>query len=122
MSDSGSMVFDNLIAGSQKKLVTRPGTVAAGEVFSRGQVLGRRTTTAKFEELDEGAVASYDIIAIATEDIDATGGDVDTDVFTEGEFSENAVIFAYGDTAADWREILFGHGIYLRSTVSTAGV
>lgn len=119
---SESLTYDNLIAGDQKKLVTRPGTAQGGESWSRGQICGRRTATGKWEELDEGAVANYDILGIATEAVDATGGDVLTDFFTEGEFSENGVIFAYGDTADDWRELLFAQGIYLRETISTAGV
>jgi hypothetical protein len=47
---------------------------------------------------------------------------VNTTVFVEGEFNENAVLFAYSDTPDDWRELLTPHGIYLRKAVNTAGV
>jgi hypothetical protein len=40
---------------------------------------------------------------------------------TEGEFNEDHVTFDYGNTAADWRETLAGHGIYLRAPVATDG-
>jgi hypothetical protein len=123
MSDSGSLIYDNLIAGTQKDLVTRPATIRIFEAFSRGALLGRLAATGKWQVIDEGGVATCDDFGIATEAVDTSAGaEAVTDVFVEGEFSENAVGFSYGDTADDWRELLTPHGIYLRKTINTAGV
>lgn len=118
---SESLTYDNLIAGSQKRLVTRPATIRMGEAFSRGALLGRLTATGKWQVIDEDNASSCNEFGIATEAIDSTAGEVLTDVFVEGEFSENGVIFSYSDTADDWRETLVAHEIYLRKTVSVAG-
>jgi hypothetical protein len=120
--DSGSMSYDNLIAGTQHPLVTDPATIKAGEAFSRGQLLGRVTATGLWQVLDEGDVASYNRFGIATEAIDTTAGvQAVTDVFVEGEFSQNGVIFSYSDSVADWSAILEAQGIYLRATISVLG-
>lgn len=122
MSDSGSLSYDNLIAGTQKNLVTEPATVRVYEAFSRGTLLGRLTATDKWQQLAESAVAGFNQFGIATEAVDTTAGaEVLTEVFVEGEFSENAVIFDYGDTAATWRDKLETQGIYLRKTISVLG-
>jgi len=118
---SESLSFDNLIAGSQKRLVTEAATIGVSQAFSRGQILGRVTATGKWKVLDEGDVGSYNRYGIATEAVDTTLGEVLTDVFVEGEFSENGVIFSYSDTVADWILLLEAQGIYLRPTISVAG-
>jgi hypothetical protein len=120
--DEGSSAFDNLIAGTQKNLVTEPATIGLSQAFSRGQILGRVTATGKWKVLDEDSVASFNRFGIATQAIDTTLGETVTDVFVEGEFSDNGVIFAYSDIVADWSELLEAQGIYLRATISTAGV
>jgi len=120
MSESTS--YDNLIAGTQKDLVTEPATVRVYEAFSRGALLGRLTATDKWQVCDEDAKANFNKFGIATEAVDTTSGaEVVTDVFVEGEFSENGVIFAYSDTAADWSDTLDAQGIYLRKTISVGG-
>lgn len=118
---SETLNYDNLIAGTQKPLVTEPATVRMGESFSRGQLLGRLTATDKWQTLDEDSSASFNKLGIACEAVDSTAGEVLTEVFVEGEFSENGVIFGYSDTADDWRDKLDAQGIYLRKTLSTAG-
>jgi len=118
---SESMTYENLIAGTQKDLVTRPATIRMGEAFSRGTLLGRLTATGKWQVIDEDGVATCNDFGIAAEAVDATAGDVVSVVFVEGEFSESAVILSYSDTADDWRELLTPHGIYLRKTVSVLG-
>jgi hypothetical protein len=119
MSESTS--YDNLIAGTQKDLVTEAVTIRMGESFSRGQLLGRLTATDKWQVLDEDSSASFNKFGIATEAVDSTAGEVLTDVFVEGQFSENGVTFAYSDTADDWRDKLDAVGIYLLKTISVAG-
>jgi hypothetical protein len=120
MSDSTS--YDNLIAGLQKNLVTEPGTVRVYEAFSRGQLLGRLTATDKWQELKESDNANFNQFGIASEAIDTTAGvEATTSVFVEGEFDQNSVLFAYGDTADTWRDKLEAQGIYLRKAQSVAG-
>lgn len=118
---SDTLNYDNLIAGLQKPPVTETGTVRMGEAFSRGALVGRLTATQKWQTLDYTAIANFDKLGIATEAIDSTAGEVVTDLFVEGEFSENAVILAYSDTPAEWRALLDVKGIYLRKTVSVLG-
>jgi hypothetical protein len=119
---SETFSYENLIAGCQKDIVQRPATIRMGEAFSRGALLGRLTATGKWQVIDEDNVATCNDFGIAVEAVDTTAGEVNTTVYVEGEFNENAVIFAYSDTADDWRELLTPHGIYLRKAVNTAGV
>ena len=114
--------YDNLIAGSQKPIVQRPGTVRLGQSWSRGELVGLLTSTLTWQAIDFGALANFSDVGIATEAIDTTEGEVNTSFYVEGEFNENAVIIGYSDDADDWREALAGHGIYLRTAVNTAGV
>lgn len=120
MSETTS--YDNLIAGTQKPLVTEPGTVKAGESFSRGALLGRVTATDQWQVTDKADAGSCNQFAIAAEAVDTTAGATAlTSLYVEGEFAESAVIFGYSDTANDWRDTLEAQGIYLRKTISVAG-
>lgn len=119
MSESTS--YDNLIAGVQKKPVTVPATIRMGEAFSRGALVGRLTANDKWQTIDEDNASSCNLFGIATEAVDSTAGEVVTDVFVEGEFSQNAVILAYSDAVSDWSDKLDAQGIYLRKTVSVLG-
>lgn len=119
--DEGSLTYDNLIAGSQQPLVTRPAIVVIGEAFSRGALLARVTATGKWKEANHADTASYDGYGIATSAVDSTGGEQTSDVFIKGEFAENAVSFFYGNTADDWREQLLVGDIILRKTISVLG-
>jgi len=118
---SESTTYDNLIAGTQKRLVTEPGTVRMGESFSRGTLLGRLTATDKWQVIDEDNASGCNQFGIASEAIDSTAAEVLTSIFVEGEFSANAVIFSYSDVLADWQDTLEKQGIYLRKTISTLG-
>lgn len=119
---SETVTYDNLIAGSQKGLVTRPATFRIYTAVSRGQIVGKLTATGKWELIKFSALASYSDYGIASEAVDTTAGvEKISDVYVEGEFSENAVIPDYTDTLDTWRETLADHGIYLRKTVSVAG-
>jgi hypothetical protein len=120
MSESTS--YDNLFAGTQKPPVTEPATIRIYESFARGTLLGRLTATDKWQTLDEDSTSSFNKFGIATEAVDTTDGvEKLTEVFVEGEFSEGNVIFAYSDTASDWRDKLDAVGIYLRKTISVLG-
>jgi hypothetical protein len=113
---------DNLIAGSQKAIVQRPGTARLGQSWSRGQLVGKLTAAQKWQIIDFQALASFDEVGIAIEALDTTQGEKNTSIYVEGEFNENEVLFTYGDVASDWRETLAGYGIYLRKAVTTEGV
>jgi hypothetical protein len=117
-----TFAFDNLIGGSQKPIVQRDGTVAAGQSCARGTLVGKLTSSGKWQLIDFQALASYDDVGITVEALDTTGGETNSTFYVEGEFNENGVTFGYGDDADDWRETLADHGIYLRTSVSTAGV
>jgi hypothetical protein len=121
---SETFTYDNLIAGSQKKIVQIPGTIAIGQSFSRGQILGLKTSGLQWEVVDFGAVASYSDIGFAVEAVDtlSTEATTVTTIYVEGEFNENAVIIGYGDDMDDWRVTLNGHGLYLRTALTTEGV
>jgi hypothetical protein len=114
---------ENLIAGSQKAIVQRPGTARVYESFSRGQIIGLLTSTLKWQIIDIGGIAGCSDFGIAVEAVDTTDGtERNFSVYVEGEFNENAVLYSYSDTADDWRETLAGHGIYLRAALTTEGV
>lgn len=110
--------YENLIAGSQKDLVNRGGTVALGQSFARGQLVGLLTASGKWQICDFDAVTDYEDFGIAAEAVDTTEGSVASTFYVEGEFSEDAVTISYGDDADDWRSTLADHGIYLRATVT----
>lgn len=120
----GTHTFDNLIGGSQKPIVQRAGTVAINQVLSRGELVGKLTSTGYWQECDFTDVANYDDFGLMVEAIDTseTGATTKTTIYVEGEFNESAITFDYGDDADDWRETLAGHGIYLRKSVGTDGV
>jgi hypothetical protein len=119
---SETFAFDNLIGGSQKAIVQRPGDVAIGQSWSRGQLVGKLTATHKWQTVDFDAVSDFEDIGIAVEAVDSTEGETKSTFYVEGEFNEEHVTIGYSDDADDWRETLAGHGIYLRTSISTAGV
>lgn len=119
---SESISYDNLIAGTQKDLVTRPATILSGTAaLVRGTLLAHVTATGKWVPAVSANVANYEGYGIATEAVDASLADVLTDVFVEGEFAQKTVVYQGADTAATWIEILAAKGIYLRTTTSVAG-
>lgn len=119
---SESLTYENLIAGHQKPIVQRPGTVAIGQSWSRGQLVGKLTATHKWQTVDFDAVSDFEDIGVAAEAVDTTEGEGASTFYVEGEFLESGVTIGYSDDADDWRETLAGHGIYLRTSISTAGV
>jgi hypothetical protein len=117
-----TFAYDNLIGGSQKPIVQRPGTVALGQTFARGGLAGLLASTGKWQACDFTDVANFSDFGIAVEAIDTTTGELPTTFYVEGEFNQNHVTIGYGDDYDDWRDTLAGHGIYLRDSVTTAGV
>lgn len=120
---SESFEYDNLFGGSQKKPVQSPAVVAIGQAWSRGTLVGKLTSTGKWQLVDFDAVSNFNDFGIAAEAVDSREGETKTTVFVEGEFNENVVEFGnYGDDADDWRNKLADHGIYLRRVVTAEGV
>lgn len=112
--------YENLIAGSQKAIVQRPGTARVSESFSRGQIIG--LVSGKWQIIDITGIASCTDFGIAVDAVDTTDGEErNFSIYVEGEFNEDAVLYSYSDTAADWRETLALHGIYLRNPLNTSG-
>lgn len=120
MSDTHT--YDNLIADSQKPLVNVTGTVALGQTWSRGYLVGMKTSTGKWQTCDFSDVSAFDDFGIATEAVDTLGGETVTSIFVEGGFNRDEVTIGYGDDYADWDVTLRGHGIYLRPVVGTDGI
>ncbi len=120
---SESFSYENLFAGNQKKVVQTPGTVRVYESFSRGQIIGKLTATGKWQVIDITGIANCSAFGIAVEAVDTTDGtERNLSIYAEGEFNEDSVLYSYSDTAADWRDTLALHGIYLRNPLDTSGV
>lgn len=119
---STTFTFENLMGGSQKAAVQVPGTIAIGQAFSRGTLLGKLTATHKWQSVDYDAKANFEDFGISVEAVDTTEGELPSTIFTEGEFNQNSVVIGYGDDYDDWKQTLIDHGIYLRDSVTTGGV
>lgn len=88
-------------------------------VLTRGTLLGKITATGKYIKCDSAAVdGSQAPLAILAEDVDATAGDVNADVYLSGAFNEAAVTFGGTDTAATHRAALRDLNIYLKKAVA----
>lgn len=121
--ETDTFEYENLIAGDQKQLVNRSGTVAIGQSWERGTLVGKLTASGFWQLCDFQAVSDYDDFGVTVETIDTLDGNTTTSSFyVEGEFNQDAITYGYGDDEDDWRETLAGHGIYLRATVATTGI
>ena len=112
-------VPSNLIAG-ETSLVSDSITLASGENIKRGAVLGKVTTGGKFKvSLSAASDGSENPVAIAIEDVDATGADVtNVGVYIKGEFNARALIFGTGHTVDSAKDKLRAVGIYVKDTVA----
>lgn len=110
---------DNLIAGTTQ-IVTDAVTIISGQTISRGDVLGKITTSGKYNlSLTAAGDGSQTAYAIAAEDVDASGGDVaDAAVYIKGEFNENSLTLGTGHTAATVKTQLRELGINIKSAVT----
>jgi hypothetical protein len=80
--------------------VTWPITLISGENLSRGHVLGRITASGKCTGFDADAVTGEEVaMGILAEDVDASGGDVNTIAYVHGEFQINGM--SWDDEAND---------------------
>jgi hypothetical protein len=112
----------NVIAG-ETAIVTDSVTVATGESFSAGAVLGRVTADGKYKlAVATAGDGSETPVAIAVEDVDATAGDVaGVAIYIKCEYNERAVTLGSGILLGDAKDALRPLGIYLKSTVKREG-
>lgn len=118
---SESFSYENLLGGSQAPIVNVAATLKTGDNLPRGAIVGRVTSTGKWNEAELSALADYDQLGILAVATDASLADALTSVYVRGEFTEAGVTYYYGNTAADWREALAEHGIFLRASISVLG-
>jgi hypothetical protein len=85
-----------LIASSDINAVSIPIVVLTGAsaTYKRGQVMGKNSSTGKYEPFDTaGSATGIDkIAAILVEDVDATSADVNTTGYVTGIFNKSALI------------------------------
>lgn len=117
-----TMNYDNLLA-SDYPAVTDIKTIASGQNLAKGTVLGKITAGGKYAIVDNSKVDGTEVAdCILAEDCDASGGDKQAVVFLSGAFNENALTFGGDDTADDHRATLRDKNIYLKKSVTTAGL
>lgn len=110
---------DALLAGNAHLLVARKVTVLAGQVLSRGAVLGTITASGKtILSLAAAADGSQTPDLILAEDVDATDSDVTALAYERGDFNALAVTLGTGHTVASVREGLRAKGITLLAAIA----
>jgi hypothetical protein len=115
-----AFIPDQLIAG-RHQLVTDTVTIASGQVIQRGAVLGMITASGKYVlALSASADGSQNPVAIAADNIDASGGDALGAVYLAGEFNGNALTLGTGITLAAAKSALRPLSIYVKTSVSAA--
>ena len=111
---------DRLFAGDHPRETTKA-TLLSGENVSRGAVPGIVTASGKLRLSASGSAdGSETPDAIAAEDADATGGDVDVLIYRTGEFNQDAVTLGTGHTVASISQGLRERGIFLKPTQAAA--
>lgn len=109
-----ALVYEQL-AMPGKDPVRAPFVIETGQVLKAGSVLGAKSATGKLVlSASAAGDGSQTPMAILAEDLDTTGGDKVFDVFVEGFFNENALVFGTGHDANSVRLGLRNVGIYLQ--------
>ncbi len=116
---SSSVSRDNLfVTGSGYPVVVDYVTVASGNNFTRGTVVGLVTASGKAVAVDSskstGEEAPY---AILCNDTDASAADVVVPVYLTGEYNGAALTFGGTDTVAKHKVALRKLGIFVKSAV-----
>ena len=108
---------DRLLAGDFPT-VTESITLAAGQVLTRGALLGRVTASGEYVLSLAAAVdGSQTPVAILADDADTTAGAATGAAYLSGEFNDNAITFGTGHTAATVKDALRDLNIYLKTPV-----
>lgn len=114
---SSDAAYDpNDILADAEGLFTREVTLVSGQNVVRGAVLGKITSGGKYAlALSASSDGSQTPVAIAAQDIDASGGDKKIQVHLAGKFKASKLTFGTGVTAANSFEALAKIGIELVS-------
>ena len=98
---------DFLIAGDSDDIIARNFTLAAGQNYQRGAVLGKITASGKLT-LSTGAAndGSQTAYAVLAKDCDASAGDAIGLVYVSGRFTAQALKLGAGQTVANVTEQL----------------
>ena len=105
---------DNLIVTGPVN--TREVTILSGETIVRGEVLGKITASGKYLGSLSGAADGSEVpMSIASEAVDASGGDTVTIVYESGTFNESRITLGTAHTLASVREGLREKGIFLKA-------
>lgn len=110
----GNSAYDELIGGTYPPTIIGGAIIAngAGEL-KRGTVLGKITASGKYTKADSAATDGSNVgSAVLVEDVDATDGDVTTEIYISGMFNRNKLIFGGSDTADKQEDNLRIHNIY----------
>lgn len=112
-SSESSLDVNDIIADA-RNIFTRSVTLVSGQNVVRGAVLGKITSGGKYNlSLSGAGDGSNTPVAIAAEDMDASGGDKTIQVYLRGDFKENMLTFGTAHTAASTFEALARIGICL---------
>lgn len=116
-----SPLDDDLFGSDVGNIIARKYTLISGQNVVRGTVLGQITSGGKLNKsLSAAGDGSGTPFGIAVQDVDASSGDKEIDVYTRGSFNEHALILGASHTVASIREGLRDKGIYLETPVRRA--
>ena len=108
-----TFVPDNLQVGNFP-VQTDKQILFSGQNVARGEALGKITASGKLKILQSGSGdGSQNAYVIATEDVDASGGDEFITVFLSGGFNRDKVKFDGADTFNTFKDQFRDLGIYL---------
>lgn len=110
---------DDLIMGYGQEVQVRKEILDSGSVV-RGTPLGKITSGGKVVQSTSGAGNGAEVIyGIAAHDADATGGDVEIDVYIAGSFNEYTIrdLLGTGHTVDSVREAMRMRGLRLEKPV-----
>jgi hypothetical protein len=112
---SSETAYDpNDIVADSKDLFAREVTLVSGQNVVRGAVLGKITTGGKYAlSLSAGSDGSQTPVAIAAQDVDASGGDKKIQAFFSGDFKASKLTYGTAHTKATVYEALAARGIKL---------
>jgi hypothetical protein len=89
-------------------------TIESGADITEGQVLAKKANGKLVAYDSDGSSPLNVAYAVAPEDIDATGGDVDRSVYIAGVFRKESIVFANStDTVSDVFDDLRTRGVIL---------
>lgn len=109
-----TLALDKLIAGDSDSIIADKVTLISGQVVVRGAVLGKITTSSKYNlSLSAAADGSQVPDRICAQDCDASAGDAECLTYRTGRFNDNALTLGASHTVASITEGLRAKGIHL---------